>query len=190
MRTNVLLGSAALIFLIGLTQVVFSLPKEAETKVPYGRKEKGTVAVELVVRNQEQGIFYVPPHETVGAFLSRLNLKTNSGNQTAIADGMSIRLDKKQTVGISEMAPCKQIALGIPVDINSLSPSEIMLVPGIGEKTAHAIHLFIQGKGCIRDLSELSEISGIKDRKIEKMRTYFITKPESCKSPPCPVKGS
>jgi DNA uptake protein ComE-like DNA-binding protein len=59
----------------------------------------------------------------------------------------------------------------------------MMLVPGIGEKTAHAIHLFIQDRGCIRDLSELSEISGIKDRKIEKMRKYFITNPASCARP-------
>jgi len=32
-------------------------------------------------------------------------------------------------------------------------------------------------------LSELSEISGIKDRKIEKMRKYFITNPASCARP-------
>jgi len=180
MRKNVLLGSAALIFLIGLTQVVSFLLKETETQVPYGKKEKGTVAVELVVENEEQGILYVPTHEKVGALLSRLNLEANPENQTPIAEGMSVRLQKDRAVVISEMASCKKMALGIPVDINSLSPSEIMLVPGIGEKTAHSIHQFIQGRGCIEDLSELSEISGIKDRKIEKMRPYFIVKPASC----------
>jgi len=180
MRTNVLLGSAALIFLIGLTQIVSILLKETETEVPYGRKEKGTVAVELVVGNQERGIFYVSTHEKVGVFLSHLNLETNPENQTPIDEGMSIRIEKDRGIGISEMTPGKKIALGIPVDINSLLPSEMMLVPGIGEKTANSIYQFIQSRGCIQDLFELSEISGIKDRKIEKMKKYFITKPESC----------
>ncbi|HOO41191.1 MAG TPA: helix-hairpin-helix domain-containing protein [Syntrophales bacterium] len=183
MRKNVLLGSAALIFLIGLTQAASIVVKSDEKHVPYEKKGEGTVAVELVVRNEEQGIYYVSPHETVERFLSRLNLGNDPGNRTAIAEGMSIRLDKDRNALVSEMAPCKKIALDIPVDINSLSPSEMMLVPGIGEKTAHAIHLFIQDRGCIRDLSELSEISGIKDRKIEKMRKYFITNPASCARP-------
>lgn len=153
--------------------------KGLERHVPYERKDKGSVAVELVVRNQEQGIYYVPADNTVAELLSYIEPDWRSDNTTVITDGMSVKINNKATI-MDGMAPHKKLALNIPIDINQLSPEEIMLIPGIGEKTAAAIHSYIQSKGCIRDLSELSDIPGIKERKIANMRKYFIAQPRTC----------
>jgi hypothetical protein len=178
MRNNILLGSAALLFLIGLSQIVSFMIKNWERHVvPFERKDEGFVAVELVFRSQEQGIYCVPGDNTVEEFLSHVEQDWGSDNKTAITDGMAVRINNNDAVIIDEMAPHKKLALGIPVNINQLSPEEIMMIPGIGEKTAAAIHSYIQSKGCIRNLSELSDIPGIKERKIANMRKYFIARP-------------
>jgi hypothetical protein len=181
MRNDLLLGSAALLFLIGSSQSVSFMMKNSERHVPFAGKDEGSVAVELVIKNQEQGIYYTSDDNTVEEFLSHVNPDWSSRNKTALTNGLSIRIEKDHITTIDEMAPHKKLALGIPVDINKLSPAEIMLIPGIGEKTANAIHSYIQSKGCIHDLFELTDISGIKERKIANMRKYFITRPETCR---------
>jgi hypothetical protein len=180
MRNGILLGSAALLFIIALSQVASFMMKDAERPVPFESKDEGAVAVELVFRGEDRGIYYFPGHHRVDEFVSRVSSERRLINRTVLSDGMSIQIKKDDIAVIEEMAPHKKLALGIPLDINRLSAAEIMLIPGIGEKTAEAIHTFIEDRGCIRDLSELSEISGIKDRKIANMRKYFITEPDSC----------
>ena len=154
--------------------------QKSERHVSFEKKDEGSCAVELVIKSQEHGIYYVAGDNTVEEFVSRVNPNQGSSNKTVIANGMSVRIESDSFTMIDEMAPYKKLALGIPVDINQLSEEEIMLIPGIGEKTATAIYSYIQSKGCIQDLSELSDISGIKERKINNMRKYFITQPETC----------
>jgi hypothetical protein len=180
MRRSILLGSAALLFLLGLSHMLSLLMKYPERPIAFERKEEGSVAVELVVNKQERGVYYVSGDYTVAKFLSRVDPDFDVGINTVIADGMTIRIMQDHAILIDEMAPHKKLALNIPLDINHLSQVELMLVPGIGEKTAAAIHSYIKNKGFVRDLSELSDISGIKERKIAAMRKYFITKPNMC----------
>lgn len=181
MRRSFLIGSAALLFLIVSSQMVsFLLKNTGERHHPFDRKEEGTVTVELVVNKQEQGIYKIAGGHTVEGFLFQINPDWGRGHKTIIANGMSIRMEEGYVTVIDEMAPHKKLALGIPVNINQLSPEEIMLIPGIGEKTAKAIYSYIRDHGgCIHNLSELSDIPGIKERKINAMRKYFIAKPDA-----------
>lgn len=186
MKYNFLLGSATLLFLLTLGQMVSFLLKNPERSIALEKREEGSVAVELVVGNQEQGIYYFPAEKRVEEFLTAVGQDSGDGNKTPLADGMSVRIFPNHVKQIDEMAPQKKLALGIPVDINQLSQEEIMLIPGIGEKTAAAIHHYISDNGCIRDMSELANIRGIKDRKIANMRKYLITKPERCRQSTSP----
>jgi len=180
MRHNFLLGSAALLFLLILWQIMSFFLQQPERTIAYESKKEGSVAVELVIGNQNQGIFYFQREKSVGDFLSTVRRGWEERNKTPLADGMSIRINQTHVTHVGEMKAPQKLALGIPVDINQLSTEEIMLIPGIGIKTASAIYTYIKGKGCIRDLSELAEIRGIKERKIANMRKYLTTKPEFC----------
>jgi hypothetical protein len=181
MRRSFLIGSAALLFLLALSQMVSFLLKNPEGRHhSFERKKEGAVTFELVVNKQDQGVYYIAGGHTVEGFLFQINPDWGRGHKTIIANGMSIRIEQGCVTVIDEMAPHKKLALGIPVNINQLSPEEIMLIPGIGEKTAQAIYSYIRDHGgCIRNLSELSDIPGIKERKIAAMRKYFIAKPDT-----------
>lgn len=180
MRHRFLLGSTALLFLLVLWQILSFHLKAPERTIAYESRKEGSVAVELVIENQDQGIFYFQRDKSIGEFLSATSAGPGEDNKTPLRDGMSIRIDQHDVTHIDEMAAAKKLALGILVDINQLSTEEITLIPGIGEKTASAIYLYIKSKGCIRDLSELADIRGIKERKIASMRRYLTTKPEAC----------
>ena len=182
MRRSFLIGSAVLLFLIVLSQMVSFLLKYPEKRHHFfERTEKGAVKVELVVNKQEQGIYYISSGKTVEEFMSQFNSDWGMGHKIIVEKGTSIRIEDDQFAAIDEMAPHKKIALGIPVNINQLSPEEMMFIPGIGEKTATSIHSYIKRKGCLRDLSELSDIPGSKERKIAAMKNYIIVKPQACR---------
>jgi len=182
MRHRFLLGSTALLFLLVLWQILSFHLKAPERTIVYESKKEGSVAVELVIENQDQGIFYFQRDKSIGEFLSVINEGEGEGedDKTPLVDGMSIRVDRHHVVHIGEMTAPKKLALGILVDVNQLSAEEIKLIPGIGEKTAAAVYRYIKIRGCIRDLSELAAIRGIKERKIANMRRYLTTKPETC----------
>ncbi|MBN1547348.1 MAG: helix-hairpin-helix domain-containing protein [Syntrophaceae bacterium] len=181
MRKDFLLGSAALLFLVALTQLLTVATRRPNLEIPAGEPEEMAVAVELVVNKEERGIFFVSSTESVSAFLLKHALQTDQEKKTILTPGMSIHHNEAQGVVIRQMVPHKKMALGIPLDLNLLSPEEIMLAPSIGEKTANKIYQYIKRRGCIYSLSELAEIPGIKEKKIEKLKPYFKICPDSCK---------
>lgn len=182
MSRSFLIGSTALLFLIVLSEMVSFLLKYPEGGHHFFEKaEKGSVKVELIVNKQEQGIYYISAGNTLDEFLSQFDSKWGRGQKIIVADGTSIRIEDDQFIAIDEMAPHKKLALGILVDINQLSPEEMMFIPGIGEKTATSIYSYIKRKGCLRNLSELLHIPGIKERKIAAMRNYVTARPLACR---------
>jgi competence protein ComEA len=58
------------------------------------------------------------------------------------------------------------------LDINSASAELLMLLPGVGEKTAHKIVDYRKKKGRISALSELENIKGIGKKTVERIAPY------------------
>jgi competence protein ComEA len=67
------------------------------------------------------------------------------------------------------------LALGIPIDINKATVEDIMLIDGIGEKTASRIIQFREKSGRYHKVEDLMKIPGIKEKKFRKLRMYFCT---------------
>lgn len=61
-----------------------------------------------------------------------------------------------------------------PVDINQASVEQIGLLPGVGEKLAKNIKDYRQKHGAITDEENLLKVSGITEKKLEKMRNHVI----------------
>lgn len=62
-------------------------------------------------------------------------------------------------------------------DINKATFSELMTVPNLAENTVQAIINYRQSHGCFKNIDELKEIKGIKDKKLEKLKKYITLGP-------------
>ncbi len=62
------------------------------------------------------------------------------------------------------------------IDLNRATKSELMNLPGIGEKTAEAIIAMREKIGKFRKLEELKKVKGIGDKKFEKIIKYIYIK--------------
>ena len=60
------------------------------------------------------------------------------------------------------------------VDINSAELGEIVVLPGVGRKLAQAISKYRQDNGGFVSLSELCEVPGIGEKKLESLRPYLL----------------
>ena len=135
------------------------------------------VAVELEVDSPARGVHFVAPHVTVKELFARQGMRMPSDDRVGnrvISPGMKITVGKRGEVTLGEMAAVKRLALGIPLDVNRATYEDLLLVPGLGEKTASALVNFRQGKGGkIGHLSELLEVAGIKEKRLEKLGRYL-----------------
>ncbi len=63
-----------------------------------------------------------------------------------------------------------------PININTATADELVLLPGIGPKTAEKIILLRKKKGGFKSLEELLEVKGIGPKKLEKIRDKVVLK--------------
>jgi competence protein ComEA len=98
--------------------------------------------------------------------------------QTPLSTGMTLnfrRLDsKRHEVSLGYMKAKERITLGIPLDLRFMHEEDWQALPGIGAKTAQDISQYRQKHGDFRSLEELKMVSGISEKKIEKMKGFFL----------------
>lgn len=177
------LGSFALLAVTAMLMVA-SLPSQiprdpATPDIPYAVEKPGTIAVELTGESGRNGVYFVPKGTTLSGFLDRTGITDASvtGDPKRVP---ALRFATKVTLspippGIftEPMTAQKRLALGIPIDINRSSLQDLVLVPGIGEKTAEKIVEQRSVNGMFRKLDELMLVQGIKEKRFEKLRKYF-----------------
>jgi len=76
-------------------------------------------------------------------------------------------------VKIGEMDVASKLALGLPVNVNQASAEDLMMIRGIGKKTADSIVALRAQKGRIKCLEQLMEIKGIKEKKLQALKKYL-----------------
>lgn len=81
------------------------------------------------------------------------------------------RNEKPESNGVSAVAVSTDVVF--PLDINLATKEQLMLVKGIGEKTAGDIIAYREAHGVITSIEALSEIDGIGEASIELLREYF-----------------
>ncbi|MCX7983038.1 MAG: helix-hairpin-helix domain-containing protein [Syntrophales bacterium] len=137
-----------------------------------------SVAVEIEVDDPVRGIHFVPFNTTIGSLLNRLGIEVigeKKISEQLITPGMKIKISNKRDVTVEEMAADKRLALGIPLDVNRASLPDLMLVPGLGEKTASAIIAFrSQQGGKIKKMEDLLQVPGIKEKKLASLKKFLV----------------
>jgi competence protein ComEA len=74
---------------------------------------------------------------------------------------------------INEMGAAARLNFFLPVDINTASADELMLIPGIGTKTAEAVVEYRTIHKRIKNLDELSSLPGMGEKKLQALLPYI-----------------
>jgi len=74
---------------------------------------------------------------------------------------------------ISEMGAAARLNFFLPVAINTASADELMLIPGIGKRTAEAVVAYRGTHKRIKSLDELGSLPGMGDKKMQALLPYI-----------------
>jgi len=147
-------------------------------EIPYSDARDGSLVVELTGDIPQAGVYYLPEKTTLSRFMSMAGVSREAREEENLSrpltSGASVRIEEDGRMTVGKMRGALRLALSLPIDINTATREELLMVPGIGEKTVGQImSLRASTKGGIRSLDELMKIKGIKEKRLEKMRGYF-----------------
>jgi competence protein ComEA len=177
------LGSFTLLAVTAIL-ILIALPSRAPhdpviLEIPVAVEKPGTIAVEIAGESGRNGIYFIPRGTTVAAFLDMAGITAADGTGDlkrfgALRSATTVTLPPMFSgVSVGTMAADKRLALGIAIDINRATLEELVLIPGIGEKTAERIVEDRQLNGTFLKLEELTRVKGIKEKRLEKFRRYL-----------------
>jgi len=157
--------------------IILSYRLFAGYKVPaFADQSADSLAIEIVKCDQPQGIYFVDSKTTFSQLLKTAGIGEISSRDFQLDDGMKITVDfsaGKNRFAVTKMEADKRIALGIKFDINQATEDDLLLVKGIGEATAEKI-IALRGKlGRFRNMEQLMEIKGIKEKKLAEIKKYL-----------------
>lgn len=151
---------------------------------PLSKREKGTLTIAVSMDGQERGVYSLTPGARISDLMLSLGMTISpefDGGEhshrllTGDAVNLSTLVSSPPVKG--KMSAAQSLALDLPLDINQAGFEDLVLVPGIGEKTAAQILALRVTKGRLRSVDELKELSGIKDKKFDKLKKYFFVVP-------------
>jgi competence protein ComEA len=135
-----------------------------------------SLAVEVVENDQPKGIYFVGSETSSGQLLKTAGIGEFSFPEFKLKDGMKIMINSasgNQNVVVAKISSAERLALGMPLDINQVVEDDLLLVKGIGEATAEKILDLRNKLGRFRNIEQLMEIKGIKEKKLAEIRKYL-----------------
>lgn len=92
----------------------------------------------------------------------------------AVPNGSRIVIDREPaSCSLTLMHPAKRFLYFVPFDINAAGMEELVMIPGIGDRTARAILSYREHHGAFTSLAALMNVPGIGCRKLEWMKAYL-----------------
>jgi len=149
--------------------------------VPWTDQRLGTVAVQISGDRGAEGIYFLPAGTPLADALSLAG--TSGGlsqaglDETLPENGIRLQLSPQGIVSKGDLTAATRLALDLPIDVNQASAEELEMVPGIGEKLAARIVEARQEVKAFESLSELTNIPGIKGKKLEAIGKYLTVRP-------------
>jgi competence protein ComEA len=168
---------ASILFAISYLSSLF--PSQI-SDIPFGDKSSGPVVVGLTGIEGFNGIFHVSEKARVCDLLGAAGIRNSQAfdeNMLSerLSTGKAVVIDSYGRLRIVEMNNADKLALGIPIDVNKATLEDLMLINGIGEKTAGRIIQFREKSGRFERVEDLMKVQGIKDKKFQKLKNYFCT---------------
>lgn len=168
-------GAITLVVIASIIYVAayfFSLHPLRGTSIPYS--DRSPVTVELTGEMDHRGLYFIPENTTVSDFLKMAKVESTNGlDKRTLSTGMTVNINANGQLSLGEMSAAKRLLLNIPIDVNQASVEDLILVPGIGEKTAQRIIHFRETSGKLQRLEDLMKIRGIKEKRFAKIKKYL-----------------
>jgi len=143
---------------------------------PYLEDGQNRQAIELVDESGRSEIYFVKSKAELDDALKRAGGAEIDTSDLMLRDGLKFFIDghRQQNEAVDgEMEAAKKLALGMPLDINRASKEDLMLINGIGEKTAEKIIALRQRLGGFSHVEQLMQIKGIKEKRFAKLKPYL-----------------
>ncbi len=146
----------------------------------------GPTAVELTGDGVKQGVYFLPRGARVADLIAIAGEKEKGFKAgdlgRVLRSGLSVHIDRAERTGEGEqaaevriggMSNALRFALDMPMGLNRASREDLLLVSGIGQKTAEAIIETRKAIGGFRTMEDLLEVKGIGPKKLEKFSRSF-----------------
>lgn len=159
---------------------VFIAGSKANYRVPeLADQFPGKIAVEIVENDKSRGMYFLDPKISANQFLKSIGVQEQAGVDFPLNSGMKIVISsapQNHSVTASGLESANRLALGMKLDINRATQSDLVLVSGIGEVTAKKILDMRAKLGKFKNIEQLLEIKGIKEKRLAKLRKYLYVK--------------
>lgn len=176
-------GSFALLALTAILVFITlpsRIPREpGDSDIPFTIEKPGTIAVEIAGESGRNGVYFIPKGTPLVGFLDMAGITATGVNgepqevRTLRSATTVTLMSSPPGISVEPMEADKRLALGIPIDLNRSSLEDLVLVPGIGEKTAEKIVEDRGLNGTFGKLEELMRVKGIKEKRLERLRRYL-----------------
>lgn len=134
------------------------------------------LAIEIVDGDHSAGVYFVVSGTTANQLLKSVGIGQPLKNNFQLRNGMKLIINSasgKQGVVVAKMAAAERLALNMPLDINQVTEDDLLLIMGIGLATAQKILDLRRKINRFRDINQLMEIKGIKEKKLAQIRKYL-----------------
>lgn len=176
-------GAIAVLVVLNVLGIYMVAHKPAPDlrEVPFGEDAPGRRFVEIAGNTRANGIYFVPEGTTIRDLLEKAEItvkgqEANGGLGNKAQSGTRLVVNSPAGVRVERISNSRRFGLNRPMDLNAVSEKELMLVPGIGEKTAQSIIEARKISGRFASVAELGDVPGIGPRKLGKFREYFFVR--------------
>jgi len=159
--------------------IIFFSDSFSKFKIPIlANQYKNSIIIDIKDKNIGDGLYFTPPGMTANQLLNITGNNFKIEKDFFLEDGMKLIINSSSVKMVS--APVidnsRRFALGKPIDLNLATKEDLLIIPGIGEKTAAKIMALRNKKGRFKNIEELMEIKGIKEKKLAGFKKYLSLK--------------
>ncbi len=177
---SVILLVVALLIVSTKSIVRFFPPANRALIVPYSIETPGSIAVKITGMGKNDGLYFLPGTWTCGDFLEMvepgdaLNM-TGFDRRRILANGEKVVVDRRTgAVHIGQIENLEKLALEMPIDINTATAEDLVLIPGIGETSAKALIAYRTARGGFKNIDEIKSIRGFGEGRLKTIKRYLV----------------
>jgi len=160
--------------------IIFISGSKVNYRVPeLANQSPDKIAVEVVENDKSRGMYFVDTKTSANQLLKSIGIEEQAREDFPLNSGMKIMISsssENHAVKASGLESGNRLALGMKLDINRATENDLVLVSGIGESTAKKILDMRAKLGKFKNIEQLTEIKGIKEKKLAKLRKYLYVK--------------
>lgn len=171
--------AVALIYFTRVSFQLFYIP--GRFLIPCNESAKtNSLIVEVAGETDHKGIYFLSPQRAkindlimTAGIVERWELDKALLNRNIISGHKIVIYKNDPHIKLESIASETRLALDMPININTANVEELMLIPGIGFKTADAIKELRERKKGFSKIEDLITVSGFGEKKFEKIKGYI-----------------